>query len=209
MTTPLCNDGCSDSVGWLPESSWPYSPTTKSTAQPIYCIGGNPKVAPRSVFTADYADARQDSSGTGRLLGTSGSITSLTGVSETSLTVSNTTAYPLDVFGFWSASIPQLSIVNDWVYIFSTTIFDTSTGTPVSLVTSTQYEYGVDSLSVNPWRHMKNDNQKFLKTLAPSATATFTIRTTWAKHSGSDPASSSNVFNSFASALRVITGNSL
>lgn len=206
MTTPLCNEGCSESVGWLPETSWPFTETSKDAAQPIYCLSGSPAVPPRGLYVANYGEARQDSSGTGRLLGNSGAITNLTGVSETSVTVSNTTAYNLDVFGMWTAVIQQLSIASDAVYRFTTTISDTSSGTPVAIVASNQVEYGVNSLTQVPWRQMNNINYRYLKTIAPASTSTFIIRTTWLKTAGTT--GSNDKFNSFGSVLRIMAGNS-
>lgn len=205
MTTPLCNDGCAESVGWLPETSWPYTASSKASAQPIYCLSGSPHVPPRSIFNCDYGDARQDSAGTNRLLGSGGSITSLVGVIETSISVSNTTAYDLDVFGLITMSIPQLSIASDAVYRFLTSAVDLTSGTPVTIFTSDLYEYGVTLAGVNPWRHSINQNFAHLKTITPGSTSTFGIRTTWTKNSGTNGAN--DKMNSFASALRIISGN--
>jgi hypothetical protein len=205
MTTPLCNEGCSDSVGWLPETSWPFGTTTKSSAQPIYCLSGTPYVPPRGLFKANYADARQDSLGSGRLLSSTNAVANLAGATSSDLTISNTTAYDLHAFGFWSSSIQALSIESDAVVNFVTSIYDVTTGTPVLIVSSTQTEYGVDSTAVSPWRHMRNDNFYFLKSIAPASSAVFRIRTTWTKTLGTYGAN--DKMNDFRSALRVITGN--
>lgn len=206
MSTPLCNEGCAESVGWLPESSWTYLPSTKTVAQPIYCIDGSPHVAPRGLFLADYGDARQDSSGTNRGLGSSGSVANFVGVSQPSLTVSNTTAYGLDVFGFITLSIAEVSIASDAVYYFDTSAIDYTSGVPVTLFTSRKFEYGVNSGTAVPWRHVINSNCKFLKTIAPGTTSTFGIRTTWTKDSGTSGAN--DKMNSITSSLRIVAGNS-
>lgn len=57
MATPICN--CAADIGWLDEGAWPLSAGCKSTAQRIYCVGGNPVIPSRPQFVA-AGEARID-----------------------------------------------------------------------------------------------------------------------------------------------------
>lgn len=199
MTTPLCNAGCEENIGWEPESNWD-SKWPKSTAQSIYCVGGLPVVPPRGLFQSNWGDAREDSSGTGRSLGSSGSVASLSGAIPTPLTVSNTTGYTMDVFGIWTGNA-ELNILGTAKYRFLTKAYKDN----VDTATATMFEYGNGAVT-NGWRYMKNEAWVHLGQIAAGTAATFTIKTTWTLISG---AASGSVMNNFGSALRVITGNTL
>lgn len=199
MTTPLCNAGCEENIGWLPETSWDIK-WPKSTAQSIYCVGGLPVVPPRGLFQSNWGDAREDSFGTGRSLGSSGSVANLSGATSASLVVSNTTGYTMDMFAIWTGNA-ELNILGTAVYKFETKAFKDN----VNVSTATTYEYGNGAVT-NGWRYMKNEAWKHVGQLAPGTAATFTVKTTWSLFSG---AASGSVMNRFGSALRVITGNTL
>lgn len=96
MTTPICN--CPENIGWLPESSWPYSEASKSSAQRIYCVDGNPVVPPRPGFKAIYGRAALALTVPGGFklwTASSGEVDTTLGGVGTPLVLSNPTPYPM------------------------------------------------------------------------------------------------------------------
>jgi hypothetical protein len=112
MTTPICN--CPEEIGWLPETSWPLSEASKSDAQRIYCIDGNPVIPPRGGFRTDWNDIRlawTPVAGLGNYDAwtASGSVRSLTGAIVTDQSICNPYAYPLQLqaqlFTLWDMGL--------------------------------------------------------------------------------------------------------
>lgn len=98
--TAICN--CPDEIGWLPETSWPYTEAFKASAQPIYCIDGDPAVPPRGGFKSDWSDVSvvwtpSGGAGTVDAWTASGGVRALSGAVIADQSICNPYAYPLQL----------------------------------------------------------------------------------------------------------------
>ena len=172
MTTPICN--CPDNIGWLPESSWPYSEASKSSAQRIYCVDDVPVVPPRGSFKALYGRAALalDVVGFHVWPGASGEIDTTMGGVGTPLVLSNTTPYPMD-FAYSVDFQWYVTLTNDGsgqqqlshsprVYV---------NGSPQASFSQRTYAY-----NVTPVTQVCGNFHYHLPTLAPGASMTVSLR---------------------------------
>lgn len=98
MTTPICN--CPENIGWQPEANWPFGTAAKANAQPIYCVGGNPVLGPRSAFKSDYPEARVDRTPATAQTFAAGVADLRTGATIQDQTITNSSAYPMQFVAF-------------------------------------------------------------------------------------------------------------
>lgn len=150
MTTPICN--CPENIGWQPEANWPFGASTKSNAQPIYCVSGNPVIGPRSTFKSDYPEVRVDRTPASAQVFAAGIYDLRTSATVQDQTITNNTGYPMQFMAF-ADSIFRFTLITGTTLTFRSSIYVNGT----SVATKQFKVYGYTSqpqfeISV-PWMY--------------------------------------------------------
>lgn len=206
MTTPICN--CPEDIGWLPESSWPYSAASKTNAQPIYCIDGSPVVPPRAGGKAlSWGEARLDlDTALTAFPAGDDSIAGLGGVVQ-NVTISNPYPYPIQLMALVTTS--WRIALNSGVVMMQTTTIRVSGSDYASAY---QYEYPQLDGTVSPHgkslalRHSKNHFQIGLAQIAAGSSVAVGMRHSYEWVAGTGSPTAADQYGPFSGVIRFVGG---